>query len=316
MANDSLHNAKRNKDDEFYTQLSDIENELNHYKEHFNGKTVFCNCDDPKESNFWQYFSLNFEELHLKRLLATHYNRGIDTNVKNSYMIEMFYDNDKIRTNVIDLVGDGDFRSNECIELLKQSDIVVTNPPFSLFREYIALLIKYKRKFIILGNQNAIKYKEVFPLIKENKVWLGYKNGDMAFKVPQDSPPRVTRFWIDETGQKWRSLGNICWFTNLDIAKRHEELVLYKTYNTDEYQRYDDYDAINIDKTKDIPYDYDGVMGVPITFIDKHCPTQFEIVGELNHGCDNKYDFAKPKINGVEKYPRILIQKINIKDKA
>lgn len=177
------------------------------------------------------------------------------------------------------LKGDGDFRSDESIELLKQADIVVTNPPFSLFREYVSLLMAHKKKFVIIGSQNAIAYKEIFPLIKNNQLWLGWKAGDMAFKVPHYYPPRDTRYWEDKKGQKWRSLGNICWFTNLDIAKRHEKLELYKKYNSEDYPKYFNYDGIDVDKVDSIPEDYDGVMGVPITFLDKFNPDQFEIIG-------------------------------------
>ena len=203
----------------------------------------------------------------------------------------------------------GDFRSAECIELLKQADIVCTNPPFSLFREYVAQLIAFDKKFLIIGNQNAITYKEIFPLIKENRLWLGFKAGDMAFRVPENYEARETRYWQDETGQKWRSMGNICWFTNLDHKKRHEELVLYKRYTPEEYPKYDKYDAINVDKTADIPCDYDGVMGVPITFLDKYSPEQFEIVGLDRYVEDNPRYGHRFNINGKEIYARILIRR-------
>ena len=288
--NAALGKARNNKEDEFYTQLSDIEKELSHYKEHFKGKTILCNCDDPRVSNFFKYFALKFDELGLKKIISTCYkNQDVDLFTQNDCEKAVYIEytgnpNDPTNTDfstieVKDLKGDGDFRSAECIELLKQADIVVTNPPFSLFREYVAQLIEYEKKFIILGNQNAITYKEIFRLFKENKIWLGYKAGDMAFKVPEYYTPHETRYWQDENGQKWRSMGNICWFTNLDIAKRHEDLILYKTYSPDEYPNYDNYDAINVDKTSDIPLDYDGVIGVPITFLDKYSPEQFEIIG-------------------------------------
>lgn len=290
MANRNLNKAKGAKKDEFYTQLEDINNELRHYREHFRGKTVLCNCDDPRVSNFFTYFAYNFEFLGLKRLITTCY-KNQDTNLFSQNMSEkavyLIYEGDKNGNHIPDpdeigvkpLKGDGDFRSEECIELLKQADIVVTNPPFSLFREYVAQLIEYNKKFLIIGNQNAITYKEIFPLIMQNKIWLGYKTGDMSFKVPADSEPRATRYWQDETGQKWRSMGNICWFTNLDHRKRHEDLILYKKYSPEEYPKYDNYNAINVNKVAEIPYDYDGVMGVPITFLDKYNPEQFEIVG-------------------------------------
>lgn len=214
--------------------------------------------------------------------------------------------------------GDGDFRSKECIELLKEADIVVTNPPFSLFREYVGQLMEYEKKFLIIGNQNNATYKEIFHLIKDNRVWLGYKAGDMSFRVPQNSEARATRFWIDSNGQKWRSLGNICWYTNLDIKKRHEDLILYKTYSPEEFPKYDNYDAINVNKTADIPCDYDGVMGVPITFIDKYNPDQFEILGmcaSAGYNADivgipfkGEKD-ARPLINGKNTYARVFIQR-------
>ena len=298
MANANLTQAKRAKQDEFYTELTDIERELSHYKEHFRGKTVLCNCDDPYVSNFFRYFAYNFEHLGLKRLITTCYkNQYADLFSTNkadrAIWLEYLGDKngDKIpnpdEIGIHHFKGDGDFRSAECIELLKQADIVVTNPPFSLFREYVAQLIEYDKKFLIIGNQNAITYKEIFPLIMRNRIWLGCKSGDMSFKVPADSEPRATRYWQDETGQKWRSMGNICWFTNLDHKKRHEELILYKTYNPEDYPKYDNYDAINVDKTSDIPCDYDGVMGVPITFLDKYNPEQFEIVA-FRKGADGK----------------------------
>jgi len=318
--NKNLTQAKKNKKDEFYTQLSDIERELKHYKKHFKGKVVYCNCDDPRVSNFFHYFSYNFERLGLKKLITTCYkNRDMDVFSKNDSeeAIYLEYEGDKNGNNVPDieeigikaLKGDGDFRSEESIELLKQADIVVTNPPFSLFREYVAQLIEYDKQFIIIGNQNAITYKEVFNYFKENKIWIGYKNGDMEFKVPAHYEARETRYRQDETGQKWRSMGNICWYTNLDIAKRHEDLILYKKYSSNEYPTYDNYDAINIDKVKDIPVDYKGTMGVPITFLAKHNPKQFELVGidrPLVEEITGKV--SRFKIAGKEKFARIVIR--------
>jgi hypothetical protein len=288
--NSSFDAAKKAKEDEFYTQLADIERELKHYRKHFRGKVVYCNCDDPRVSNFFHYFSYNFEKLGLKRLIATCYkSQHSDLFSQNDAeeAVYLEYDGDKNQNMVPNpdeigikpLRADGDFRSAEAIELLKQADIVVTNPPFSLFREYVAQLMKYDKKFIIVGNQNAISYKEIFPLIKGDKMWLGHNNGDMKFKVPAYYEPRPTRFWIDNNGQKWRSLGNACWFTNLDISARHEDLILYKTYNPTDYPSYDNFDGIEVAKTSDIPADYDGVMGVPLTFLDKHNPEQFEVVG-------------------------------------
>lgn len=273
--NNNLHKAKDAKNDEFYTQLTDVSKEMVHYKNHFKDKIVLCNCDDPTWSAFWKYFHLNFEELGLKKLISTHYDQENST-YKTEY--EGGNDNDievGIKTY---LEGNGDFRNQECIELLKKSDIVVTNPPFSLFREYVAQLVKYKKSFLIIGNQNAITYKEIFPLIRNDEMWIGVNNGDMAFKVPSYYEERATRYWQDTTGQKWRSMGNICWFTNLDVAYRHEKLILWKTYNENEYPKYDNYDAINVDKVANIPIDYNGVMGVPITFLNKYNPEQFEIV--------------------------------------
>lgn len=290
ILNKNFQQAKMSKEDEFYTQLSDIEKELKYYKKHFKNKVVYCNCDDPRVSNFFHYFSYNFEKLDLKKLIATCYknqNRDLFSQNDSENAILLEYTGDKNGNNKPDpeeigttaLKGDGDFRSKECIEILNQADIVVTNPPFSLFREYIAQLVESEKKFLIIGNQNAITYKEVFNYIRENKVWVGYKSGDMAFQVPEYYEPRATRYWQDETGQKWRSLGNICWFTNLDISKRHEDLILFKKYDPEEFPTYDNYDAINVNKVSDIPMDFKGIMGVPITFINKYNPDQFEILG-------------------------------------
>ena len=320
----ALHAAKKAKKDEFYTQRVDIENELRHYKAHFKGKTVLCNCDDPRQSEFFKYFVENFEKLGLKKLVATCY-KSQDVDLFSQGDCEkaicQIYEGDKNgnmrmdddEINIRQLKGDGDFRSAECIEILKEADIVVTNPPFSLFREYVAQLVKFDKKFLIIGNQNAITYKEIFPLLMNNKLWIGYKFGDMAFKVPPDSEPRETRYWQDETGQKWRSMGNVCWYTNLDHEKRHETLPLYKKYTPEEFPKYDNYDAINVNKTSDIPYDYDGVMGVPITFMDKYCPEQFEILGITNHGDMAGIPFANgncfAEVNGKRMYVRIFIRR-------
>ena len=290
--NSNLHSAKNAKKDEFYTQLVDIENELKHYKQHFKDKVVYCNCDDPRISNFFHYFAHQFEVLGLKRLIATCYkNQNIDLFSQNdseqaAYLI---YDGDKNGNHIPDkdeiqvkyLKGDGDFRSQECIELLKQADIVVTNPPFSLFREYVAQLIEYDKKFLIIGNLNAITYKEIFPLIKNNQMWLGASihSGDRKFNVPDDYPLNAATCGIDETGKKFIRVKGVRWFTNLDYAQRHEELILYKQYSPEEYPHYDNYNAIEVSKTAEIPKDWDGVMGVPITFLDKYNPEQFEILG-------------------------------------
>ena len=318
MANETLHQARQKKDDEFYTQLKDIEAEMKYYKPHFRGKIILCNCDDPRISNFFHYFSYNFEHLGLKKLITTCYknqNRDLFSQNDCEQAIYLEYTGNKKGGNVPDpeeigikyLKGDGDFRSQECIELLKQADIVITNPPFSLFREYVAQLMEYNKKFIIMGNQNAITYKEIFRLIKDNKIWLGNISGSMAFKVPPYYEPRISRYWVDESGQKWRSLGNITWFTNLDISKRHEELILYKNYNPQDYPKYDNYDAINVDKTNDIPCDYYGIMGVPITFLDKYNPDQFEILGLDDHRVD--WRGRGPDVNGKTLYRRIIIKR-------
>ena len=325
--NRSLNAAMKAKNDEFYTQLSDIENELQHYAEHFRGRTVLCNCDDPRVSNFFHYFAYNFELLGLKKLITTCYkNQDLDLFSQNrsEKAIYLEYAGDKNGNGIPDaaeigikeLRGDGDFRSPECIELLRQADIVVTNPPFSLFREYVDTLMKYGKKFVIIGNQNAITYKNIFLYIKENKLWLGNNNGDMAFKIPDYYEERATRFWIDDTGQKWRSMGNICWFTNLDIKKRHEKLILYKKYSPEEFPKYDLYKAINVNKVTEIPYDYDGAMGVPITFLNKYNPDQFEIL-DANDYRENDSVPIKPHglikdkdgmINGKPTYARILVK--------
>lgn len=289
IKNRSLHEAKSSKKDEFYTQLPDIERELKHYKHHFEGKVVYCNCDDPRVSNFFHYFSYNFEKLGLKKLIATCYKnceRDLFSRNDSDRAISLEYEGDKSGNHIPDpkeigikyLKGDGDFRSQECIELLKQADIVVTNPPFSLFREYVNQLVEQDKKFIIIGSYNAITYKEVFKLIRSNRIWLGYgfKAGNAYFKTP--NPKEFAKgVYNEETGLvKFR---NVTWFTNLDISKRHEELILYKKYNPEEFPKYDNYDAIEISKTKYIPEDYDGAMGVPITFLEKHNPEQFEILG-------------------------------------
>ncbi len=279
--NKDLNKAGRNKKDEFFTQITDIEKELKHYKEHFKGKTIFCNCDDPEYSNFWLYFQLNFYELGLKKLIATHYE--VD---KPSYKMEIVATDQKGQIGIPDYVKtplkqNGDFRSPECIEIVKEADIVITNPPFSLFREYLDQLIKYQKKFIIIGNINAITYKEVFPLIMNNEIWLGASihSGDREFRVADDYPLEAAGWRIDEKGNKYIRVKGVRWYTNLDYIQRHEDLILYKSYNEVEYPKFDNYDAINVDKVVDIPADYFGVMGVPITFLDKYNPSQFEILG-------------------------------------
>ncbi len=309
--NKNLGKAKDAKKDEFYTQLDDITTEGKHYKQYFKDKVVFCNCDDPYESNFFKYYALMFNDLGLKKLICTCWNGSPITQTQLRLFDEPKTDDGRshiayklVLTELSDLNGDGaedledvkiflqkhkptilkgngDFRSQECVELLKEADIIVTNPPFSLFREFVALLMKYNKQFLIIGNVNAITYKEIFPLIKENKVWLGpsITSGDRKFHVPDDYELKAAGCGIDENGKKFIRVKGVRWFTNLDHNKRHEPLDLYKHYTPEEYPKYDNYDAINVDKTFEIPMDYDGVMGVPLTFLDKYCPEQFEILG-------------------------------------
>ena len=292
MAKRNIDKAKEAKKDEFYTQLDDINNELKHYREHFRGKTVLCNCDDPRISNFFTYFAYNFEFLGLKKLITTCYkNQNVDLFSQNQseQAVYLIYEGDKNGNHtpdaneigVMPLKGDGDFRSKECIELLKEADIVVTNPPFSLFREYVAQLMEYDKEFLIIGNQNALSYKEIFPLIRDNKMWLGASihSGDRKFWVPEDYELKASGCGIDATGRKFIRVKGVRWFTNLDYKERHEDLILYKNYTPDLYPKYENYDAINVNKTEDIPCDYEGIMGVPITFMDKYNPDQFEIIG-------------------------------------
>lgn len=331
MAKRNLDNAKNAKKDEFYTQMTDIERELQHYWQHFKDKVVLCNCDDPYESNFFKYFALRFNQLGLKKLICTCYNGSpvqgnelmidfgdfSDEPKKIAYKVEItevkdlngdgavdlsdvryLLQNDK---NVLSTLKTGDFRDPECIELLKQADIVVTNPPFSLFREYLAQLMKYEKNFLIIGNVNAITYKEVFPLIRDNKLWLGpsISSGDRKFNVPDDYPLYAAGCGIDPDGRRFIRVKGVRWFTNLDHDKRHEELDLVCRYSPEEYPTYDNYDAIDVSKTSDIPNNYSGLMGVPITFMDKYNPEQFEIVtlgiGEGNFTPKKKYEkFRNP----------------------
>ena len=362
--NENLNKAGKAKKDEFYTQLADIENELRHYKAFFKGKTVFCNCDDPYESNFVKFFALYFNELGLKKLIATCYATssimhsqlhffdpekvmGVKYPQKKPYKIELTEIIDENGDGAIGLddfeqtlrkrppvylKGDGDFRSPECVELLKQADIVVTNPPFSLFREYVAQLFEYKKQFIIIGNQNALTYKEIFPLLKNNRIWLGYGfRGNVGFfhNTQYEDYAKSTQH-----KEGMIRVSGVMWFTNIDIQKRHEEMILFKHYTPEEYPTYDNYNAIEVSKTSEIPCDYDGVMGVPITFMDKYNPEQFEIVGmcenlDLYHlktriytpkECRDRYYelFGKPGtydlnaagvVNGIKVYQRILIRR-------
>jgi hypothetical protein len=334
-SNTNLHKAKNVKNDEFYTQLSDIENELRHYKDHFKDKVVYCNCDDPRVSNFFHFFSYNFEHLGLKKLIATCYkNQDVDlfSTHNSEQAVYLEYTGDKNGNSVPDaneigvkpLKGDGDFRSLESIELLKQADIVVTNPPFSLFREYVSQLIQYNKKFVLIGNKNIITYKEIFKLIKEDKMWVGNTpmSTDMLFDVTENYAKELVEKKKEGSGYKivdgvvkGRAQAN--WFTNLDIDKRHEDLILHKKYTPEEYPKYDNYDAINVDKTKDIPVDFNNVMGVPITYLDKYNPVQFEILG-LSASAGYSQEIvgipflgnkdARPLINGKNTYARIFIK--------
>ena len=360
--NASLNAAAKAKKDEFYTQLTDIEKELRHYRQHFRGKTVFCNCDDPFESNFFKYFVLNFARLGLKKLIATSYAdspiagrqltlfdedepasgrqvkpyRAVVTTVYDKTgdggvdmldVAELFRSGENELT---ELSGDGDFRSAECLALMDEADIVVTNPPFSLFREYVAALMELGKKFIIIGNVNAITYKEIFPLLMGDRMWIGpsIHSGDRAFYVPDDYPLDAAGCGVDETGRKFIRVKGVRWYTNLDIKQRHEELILVKRYSPEAYPKYDNYDAIEVSATADIPCDWPGLMGVPITFLDKYNPEQFEIVGMAKRGAGDpalrSHVYTKDEyphysdlnatptlwVNGALKntYPRILIR--------
>lgn len=323
-SNKGLHGARAAKKDEFYTQLPDIERELRHYKAHFKDKVVYCNADDPRVSNFFHYFSYNFEILGLKKLITTCYkSQQMDLFSRNDseHAIYLEYDGARSGNNVPNpaeiginrLEGDGDFRSAECIELLKQADIVVTNPPFSLFREYVGQLMDYDKHFLIIGHQNAITYKEVFPLIREEKLWLGYGFKGNAAHFMSDYEDTAA---ASDHKEGMIRVSGVQWFTNLDFAKRHEDLILYRSYDSEQYPEYDNYDAIDVSKTKDIPVDFDGAMGVPITFLNKHNPDQFEILSCNNirkttsvplkdHGLIKDKDSA---IDGKPTYVRIVIR--------
>ena len=358
MGNSQLSAAKKAKNDEFYTHMTDIEHELVHYRDHFKGKVVLCNCDDPFESNFFKYFALNFNPLGLKKLVATCYSGSpiaggeyqpslFDDDVdedtgrhRRAYkaVVNVFRDTtgdggldmddiknllDSGENELTELHGDGtygagDFRSRECLELLDEADIVVTNPPFSLFREYVATLMEHDKRFVIVGNQNAITYKEAFPLLRDDRLWLGY-NKVKEFVVPSADHPERGNIVTDGKGGLIAKFGNICWYTNLDIKKRHEDLLLYRRYKEDpsRYPKYDNYDAIEVSKVKDIPEDYWGVMGVPITFMDKYNPEQFEIIGcsesegrGFSNGLwDPASKTAQPIINGHKVYKRLFVRR-------
>jgi len=330
MANNQLSQAKKGKKDEFYTQRADIEAELRHYRGHFAGKTVLCNCDDPRMSHFFYYFVLNFHHLGLKKLITTCYkNQDPNSCSENisKQAVYLVYEGEDIGSppnpNIAGLVhplqGDGDFRSPECIKFLEEADIIVTNPPFSLFREYVAQLIEYGKKFIIIGNINAVTYKEIFPLIQTNQIWLGpsIHSGDREFEVPSSYPLTAAGIRIDDQGRRYIRVKGVRWFTNLDFPQRHQALILHKKYRPEEYPHYDNYGAINVDKTADIPCDYDGVMGVPITYLDKHNPDEFEIIGATESEgrgfsaglWDESSKVSQPLVNGERKYKRIFIRK-------
>jgi hypothetical protein len=358
MGNATLHSARDAKNDEFYTQISDIENECLHYEQHFKDKVIFCNCDDPYESDFFKYFALNFNRLGLKKLMAScyigspiantqlslfDYESAENKTTKSPHKIEITEVTDENADGAVDMAdveyllknrnnaltrlqGDGDFRSTECIDMLKEADIVVTNPPFSLFREYVAQLVEYEKQFLIIGNKNAITYKETFLLIKGNKLWVGYTpmSTDMLFNVPIKYANELIASKKEGSGYKiingvLKGRSQSIWFTNIDHKKRHEDLILYKKYNSNEYPKYDNYDAINVDKTVDIPMDYAGLMGVPITFLDKYNPDQFKIIGmSSSAGYDanivgipklDGFKDARPLLGGKNTYARILIKK-------
>lgn len=342
--NSNLQMSRAGKTDEFYTQLSTIEEELRHYRKYFKDKIVFCNCDDPYESNFFKYFALNFNVLGLKKLITTCYATspifytqlnifgddkptGLIQEGKKPYKIEITEVKDSDGNDAVDmsdvcellkndknaltlLKGDGDFRSEECLQLLKESDIVVTNPPFSLMKEYIPLIMENKKLFLVLGNMNHITFKEIFHYFKNRQMWLGYNSGHFWFQVPHYYEAKNTDYKQDSNGQKWRRLGNICWFTNMDIEIRHRPLDLYKKYTPEEYPTYDTFDAIHVELYNQIPCDTDKIMGVPITYLAYHCDEQFEILGKFDGGTsNNELDLAKPIIKGKVKYKRIAIKR-------
>ena len=319
MTNENINSAKRNKNDEFYTCLTDIEKEVPLYKQYLTNKVIYCNCDDPRRSNFFKYFITHFSEFKIKKLITCCYKdqtpqlfrqKPIEKAIKSEY--------DGKTLTIQTLKGDGDFRSKESIDLLKKADIIITNPPFSLFREYIAQLIEYNKKFLIIGNINAISYKKVFPLIKTGSVWLGENKRCKDFLIPDDVPLLESKYRIDNRNRKVINLGNTTWYTNLGKPNYPDPIKLCKKYygHESDYPRYDNYDAINIDKTKDIPCDYYGIMGVPISFIEKYNPDQFEILGFANTGEENKgirrecASHGRALIKGKEKYVRIFIRRV------
>lgn len=337
--NNGLNEASKAKKDEFYTNYDVIQSELNYYPDQFEGKTVLCNCDDPFESNFAKFFLRNFNYLKLKRLICTSYAGSPVTGTQLSlfddynepvssqhgYVLDIkevpmangrgVSDNDisallHQKGIVKRLKGNGDYASDECLKYLEQADIVVTNPPFSKYRPFLKTLFEYQKQFLIIGNLNSITYKEIFPKIMNNEMWLGASihSGDREFKVPDDYPLKAAGSRIDDAGNKYIRVKGVRWFTNIDYKQRHEGLILYKHYLADEYPSYSNYDAIRIHKTAEIPMDYSGLMAVPISFIDKYSPDQFEIVGEANHGSDGPWDLFKPVMNGKNEFKRLVIR--------
>lgn len=323
--NSNLHMSRAGKTDEFYTQLSTIEDELRHYRAYFRDKIIFCNADDPAigedgidhfgdglggyTSNFFRYFQLNFWQLGIKKLITTHYVAD-----GPSYKFEIVSNDNGEQVGIPDYVktpleGNGDFRSPECLELLQECDIVVTNPPFSLMKEYLPLMVNSGKQFLVLGNMNHAIISEIFRYFMADKVWLGYNSGHFWFRVPDYYQEKQTDFKMDKHGQKWRRMGNICWFTNMDIDKRHQPLDLFRAYTAKDYPKYDQYDAINVNRTTDIPEDYYDIIGVPITFLDKHSPEQFELLGVDRYIADNPRYGHRFTISGKETYARILIRR-------
>lgn len=312
QTNVNMASAKRNQNDEFYTRYDDIEAEVMKYRKQFQGKIVYLPCDDPveKKSEFWSFFVNNFDAFGLKKLIATHYD-------ENGMAYKIWIDGDTTGDGYIDdgdalqedLIGNGDFRSPECIDILNECDIVCTNPPFSLYREFFSTIMQANKQFLIICPQNAFKYKDIFPYVKEGMVWAGYSFNKTFDFIMSDDYVLTKTGYIDDNGKKHGKVAGTCWMTNMIVNRRVEEMVLTHKYNPIDYPQFDTYDAINVSRVDRIPCDYDGIMGVPITFLGKHNPDQFEIVGEANHGSDNKYDLFKPIVNGKELFPRILIRR-------
>lgn len=314
LTNAKLNKAKKEKNDEFYTRYEDIEAEVIKYRKQFKNKIVYLPCDDPaeKKSEFWSFFIENFDAFELKKLIATHYDengKAYKIWVEDDLNKDGYIDDDDALQE--DLKGNGDFRSEECIDILKECDIVITNPPFSLIRELVKLIMSYDKQFLIIAPQNAFKYKEIFPYIVENKIWAGYHFNKTFDFIMDDNYELTKNGYIDEKGRKHGKVSAVCWMTNLPNTIRNEKIICTKTYSATAYPKFDNFDAINVNKVVNIPKDYNGIMGVPISFLGKYNPQQFEIIGEANHGSDNKYDFCKPIVNGKEIFPRILIKRIS-----